>query len=129
VRALRPALPALSRSAAGRTALLAQLSARPWKLDPALVADELRSFIATPTFDALVRDLATGPAQQGTPQPRAPVTIGWGRKDRLCLPRQARRAQSAFPSAAVYWFEKSGHFPMWDQPDETVHLVLAACPG
>lgn len=129
VRALRPALPALSRSAAGRTALLAQLSAKPWKLDPGLVSDELKSFAATPTFDALVRDLATGPAQEGIKEARAPIMIGWGRKDRLCLPRQARRAQAAFPQAALHWFEKSGHFPMWDQPEETVRLILDACPG
>jgi pimeloyl-ACP methyl ester carboxylesterase len=52
--------------------------------------------------------------------------IGWGRHDRLCLPQQAARAKAAFPSADLHWFEASGHFPMWDQPNETVSVILAA---
>lgn len=127
VRAIAPMLPALSRSAVGRTLLLAQLSARPWALAPDTVATELASFAATPTFDSLVRDLAKGPEQQGPAASGAgPVVIGWGRQDRLCLPRQAARALLAFPGARLHWFEKCGHFPMWDRPRQTVELITAA---
>jgi pimeloyl-ACP methyl ester carboxylesterase len=126
VRALRPVLPAIARSQAGRTVLMAQLSGKPWKLEAALISAELKSFADTETFDSLVEDLATGPAQEGTPESRAPVVIGWGRKDRLCLPRQAARALRAFPRARLHWFETSGHFPMWDQPQETVRVILDA---
>ncbi|WP_209426944.1 alpha/beta fold hydrolase [Pararhodobacter sp. SW119] len=125
VRGLGPALPSLSQSAVTRSMLLAQLSARPWKLDGDIVATELKSFAATTTFDALVRDLATAPEQEGpAAETSRPVVIGWGRQDRLCLPRQAARAQEAFPSAKLHWFAKCGHFPMWDQPEETVQLIL-----
>ena len=31
-------------------------------------------------------------------------------------PRDDGRAQDAFTSARLHWFEKCGHFPMWDQP-------------
>lgn len=104
VRGLSPALPTLSRNAATRSLLLAQLSARPWKLDGEIVATELESFAKTKTFDALVRDLATAPEQQGpTAETSKPVVIGWGRQDRLCLPRQAARAMKAFPSARLHW--------------------------
>ena len=126
VRALRPVLPAISSNTASRTALMIQLSARPWALDPAIVSRELKSFADTRTFDALVRDLANGPNQQGSANTRSPVVIGWGRKDRLCLPQQAARANAAFPNATIQWFEHSGHFPMWDQPQETVRTILDA---
>lgn len=127
LRAIRPALPALSKNAASRTALLAQLSARPWALDPITVSTELQSLSTTSTFDALVRDLASGPEQAGpAADPAHRIVIGWGRHDRLCLPRQAARAKAAFPSASLHWFEDSGHFPMWDQPDETVTIILDA---
>ena len=126
VRALRPVLPAISSNAASRTALMIQLSARPWALDPAVVSRELKSFANTRTFDALVNDLANGENQQGPANSRAPVVIGWGRKDRLCLPQQAERAIEAFPTATLHWFERSGHFPMWDQPRETVQTILDA---
>jgi pimeloyl-ACP methyl ester carboxylesterase len=127
LRALRPALPALARSPAGRTALLAQLTARPWALNGDLAAAELTSFAATATFDALVRDLAWGPVQQGPAAPASgPVTIGWGRHDRLCLPHQAERARAAFGGAPIAWFEHSGHFPMWEEPDAAADLILSA---
>lgn len=127
LRSIRPALPTLSNNAVSRTALLAQLSARPWALDPKTVATELESLSTTLTFDALVRDLASGPEQTGpAADPSHRIVIGWGRHDRLCLPRQATRAKFAFPSASLHWFDGSGHFPMWDQPDETVAVILAA---
>lgn len=127
LRAIRPALPMLSKNAASRTALLAQLSARPWALDPTTVATELQTLSTTQTFDDLVRDLATGPEQVGpAADPSHRIVIGWGRHDRLCLPKQAARAKAAFPSAQMHWFEHSGHFPMWDQPEETVAVILDA---
>ena len=130
LRGLRKVLPALSHNAVARTALLAQLSARPWALDGDLVADELASFADTRTFDALLKNLAYGPVQHGPEAPQAgPVTIGWGRHDRLCFPVQARRALEAFPKARMVWFDHSGHFPMWDQPAETSAAILEATSG
>jgi pimeloyl-ACP methyl ester carboxylesterase len=125
LRGIAPAVPALSQLAPARTALLAQLSARPWALAPDLVERELGSFAATPTFGPLLDDLALGPVQQGPAHPASgPVTIAWGRQDRLCLPVQAQRAAAAFPSAALCWYEQCGHFPMWDQPEATVTTIL-----
>jgi pimeloyl-ACP methyl ester carboxylesterase len=125
LRGLGAALPALSRNTVSRSALLAQLSARPWALDGDLVAAELTNLAKTSTLDSLIADLATGPAQGG-PSASAPVTIGWGRHDRLCLPVQATRAQRAFPGSRLVWFDHSGHFPMWDEPEPAAALMLEA---
>jgi pimeloyl-ACP methyl ester carboxylesterase len=126
LRALRPALPYLSHSVLARSTLLAQLSRRPWKLNPELVRSELQSYAACTTFDALVSDLGNGPEQVGPKASTTPrVVIGWGRQDRLCLPRQAARALDAFPSARLHWFDRCGHFPMWDRPHETASLILS----
>lgn len=125
LRSLKPALPRLARSAPARTLLLAQLAARPWALDGDLIGKELTSIANTSTFDALVQDLAFGAAQAGPAAVDAGrVTIGWGRHDRLCFPTQAQRARQAFPGSQLAWFEHSGHFPMWEQPVETVRLIL-----
>nr|WP_295667218.1 alpha/beta fold hydrolase [Sphingomonas sp.] len=127
LRAIRPGLPMLSRNAVSRTALLSQLSVRPWALDPQIIATELTGLSKTPTFDALVEDLAGGPEQTGpAAASTGRIVIGWGRQDRLCLPRQAARAQAAFPSAQLHWFDESGHFPAWDRPEESVEVILAA---
>lgn len=127
VKALKPALPILAGNAAGRSALLAQLSARPWALDGRFVANELRALAETPTVPSLINDLGYGPAQQGIAATRGRLAIGWGRHDRLCLPVQAQRAVERFPSARLHWFEHSGHFPLWDEPRETVRLVAEVC--
>ena len=127
LRAIRPSLQTLSRYKASRTALLAQLSVRPWALDPKVVSTELTGLSNTPTFNALVQDLGNGPEQTGPAAgSTGRVVIGWGRHDRLCLPVQATRAKVAFPSADLHWFESSGHFPTWDMPEETVAVILAA---
>ena len=126
VRALQPAMPAIAGSRVGRTLLLSQLSARPWALNPALVLSEMRSIAATSTFDALVRDLAQGPGQQGAASTPGRIVIGWGRQDRLCLPRQAARAATRFPTAELVWFDRCGHFPAWDRPKAAVELILSA---
>ena len=129
VRLLRPFHPGLSRNALTRTLLLAQLSARPWLLSPHLVLGELQSLAATSVFDAMLCELARGPLQEGSALTPGRVTIGWGRRDRLLLPRQAARAQAAFPAARLHWFEHCGHFPHLDRPAETVRVILEAVGG
>ena len=122
-RATRRLLPFLTRFKAGRAALLAQISARPSHVPPETALRELRSFAATPTFKDLVRDLAEGPVQEGTDSTPGPVTLVWGRKDRLLLPRQAEQAVAAFPNAQLHWVEGCGHYIPWDAPDETLRLI------
>ena len=123
-------MPILSHHPAARTALLPQLSARPWALSGDLVEAELASFARTPVFQPLLKDLAYGPLQEGPAAPGAgAVTIGWGRHDRVCLPVQAERARAAFPDARLHWFDHSGHFPMWDEPDAALALILEATGG
>jgi pimeloyl-ACP methyl ester carboxylesterase len=124
VRLIQPIAPLLSRHAATRTALLLQLSAKPWALSPNLVLNELRSLAATSVFDAMLSELARGPLQQGSASTPGKVTIGWGRNDRLLLPRQAQRAQAAFPNARLHWFDDCGHFPQWDRPVDSIGVIL-----
>jgi pimeloyl-ACP methyl ester carboxylesterase len=126
-KALKPVLRSLAGNAASRSALLAQLSARPWALDGDFVAEELRALADTPTVPSLVQDLGYGPGQKGAERTSGRLAIGWGRHDRLCLPVQAKRAASRFPNAQLHWFEHSGHFPMWDEPAETVRLISEVC--
>lgn len=127
LRSVRAAIPALAHNAVSRSALLAQLSAKPWALDGDVVERELKSFADCRTFDPLVRDLAAGPMQEGpSASGSGRVTIVWGKQDRLCLPQQAERAKAAFPEAELVWFDGCGHFPMWDRPKDTVELVLRA---
>ena len=126
VKALRGMLPALLGSPAGRTLLLAQLSARPWALSRETVLPDVRGLADSPSTGAALIALIKGPKQQGAPAGTVPgrVTIGWGRRDLVTVPKQAARATELFPDAVLHWFERCGHFPQWDAPHEATQLIL-----
>lgn len=126
VRAVRGALPALLGNPVSRTALLAQLSARPWALSTQTVLPDVAGLADAPATGAAMDALTRGPVQQGAPAGTVPglVTIGWGRRDLVTLPAQAQRAVRAFPDATLHWFDRCGHFPQWDAPREASRLIL-----
>jgi pimeloyl-ACP methyl ester carboxylesterase len=126
VRRLRARLPSLLGSPVGRTVLLAQLSARPWALSGETVLPDVAGLADASATDAAMDALTRGPKQQGAPAGTVParVTIGWGRRDLVTVPRQAARAVELFPDAVLHWFERCGHFPQWDAPDEATQLIL-----
>jgi pimeloyl-ACP methyl ester carboxylesterase len=126
VRALQPVMPQIANSTIGRSLLLAQFSARPWRLSPKIVLDEMQSFAESPVFDELLYNLAYSEEQKGAPRGsiKHPLIIGWGRRDLVTLPSQSKLALQKFPDAQLYWFDRCGHFPQWDQPEETVRLIL-----
>lgn len=128
VRLLDPVLPTLLANRIARSAVLVQLSARPWEVPPEKARAELRRFASTPVFEEVLRDLVHGPVQAGMPAGAAgaPIVLVWGRRDRVTLPRQASRATERFPDAQLVWLDRCGHFPQWDRPAETVQLILRA---
>ncbi|MGJ7506990.1 alpha/beta fold hydrolase [Variovorax sp. GT1P44] len=126
VRGLRFAMPAIAEHEWSRKLLLAQFSAQPTRLSPALVLEEMRSYASAESFSVILRDLVRAAPLEGLAigSIAKPMVIGWGRLDRICLPRQAARAQQLFPDARLHWFERCGHFPHWDAPEETARLIL-----
>ena len=125
LKVVKPALPVLMNNPVTRTALLAQFSARPWALDRETVLPELVGFASAPAVRPALRGLVDGPEQEGAPAGSvdAPMLIMWGRKDKVTLPSQAKRATELFPDARLQWIEKCGHFPHWDQPAEAVAAI------
>ena len=127
-QSLQFAMPTLISHDWSRRLLLAQLSVQPAALPPSMVLEEMRSYAAARSFEAVLQAVLREPAQLGADAsslPR-PLVIGWGRLDRVCLPRQAARALQLFPGAQLHWFEHCGHFPHWDAPEETTRLILEA---
>lgn len=52
------------------------------------------------------------------------MTIAWGAKDRLLLPRQAKRAARVIPSARMVSLADCGHMPTYDDPDLVTRVLL-----
>ncbi len=126
LKLLEPWIPRIAASAAARTALLGQFSAAPWRLSERLAQREMCSLARSPSFTAALGALLHGERQAGMigGAARAPIAIGWGCRDHVTFARQALRAAEQFPDAEVHWFEHAGHFPHWDDPAETVRLIL-----
>lgn len=123
LRALRPVAWRLARSPVARTLLSLQFFARPWLIpaDVALRAQQV--FLAGPGFDATLAELGRSAFTSGE-EIAVPVTVAWGTRDRLLLPRQARRAAQVIPHARVVPLPGCGHVPFWDDPELTARVLL-----
>lgn len=77
-----------------------------------VMLEEMRSYAASPSFDELFYQLAYGAVQQGAApgSTRGPIVIGWGRKDRVCFPRQAKCALDLFPWPGCTGLRTAGIF-------------------
>jgi pimeloyl-ACP methyl ester carboxylesterase len=54
-----------------------------------------------------------------------PVSILWGTRDSLLLPRQAPRAKRAVRGAKLTMLRGGGHFAHWDEPDAVLGELLS----
>jgi pimeloyl-ACP methyl ester carboxylesterase len=128
VRGLRPAVPALSRTAVGRVVLFSQIYGRPWRLSPADAVATIDAFLDAPAFEPALE--AFGPYRFGAGDELrgVPVTIAWGTRDALLIARQARRARRRLPRARHVALHGCGHVPFLDDP-QTVAAVLLAGSG
>ena len=94
-RRTAPLADTLFATAFGRRLGLSLFVARPERLTAAEAADNTRALADAPGFDETLPALT--PFQFSGREPIAvPVTVAWGSKDRLLLPRQARRGPGRF---------------------------------
>jgi pimeloyl-ACP methyl ester carboxylesterase len=125
-RAIRPAVPAITSSAAGRTALFAQTFGKPWRLTPAEAVATIDAFIDAPSFDGAMAAFAEYTFRGADDARGTAVTVAWGTRDALLLPRQARRAERLMPWARHVALPGCGHVPFHDDPEAVAGVMLAA---
>jgi pimeloyl-ACP methyl ester carboxylesterase len=53
-----------------------------------------------------------------------PITVGWGRRDWLLIPREGRRVPRVLPQARMVWLEGCGHVPTWDDREAVARVLL-----
>ncbi|MFG2191845.1 alpha/beta fold hydrolase [Streptomyces sp. NPDC048639] len=112
----------LSRSTAGRAVLVSSIYARPGRRSAEGAAAET---LALREAAAFWPTLAAGrPVVFTDDIPDMPVTIGWGTRDRLLIPRQGVRAKEAIPGARLVRLPGCGHVPMSDDPALVARVIL-----
>ncbi len=123
---VRPGLEALARTRAGRVALLSQTFGRPAQVPGQEVVAVMRDLWASPAYmqalDAFSDYRFRSPEQLRS----TPVTVAWGKHDRLLLYRtQARRARAMLPWATHVTLG-AGHVPTYDDPAAVAAVIRAS---
>lgn len=122
-RSLAPHARAMFATATGRRLGLSLFLARPERLSAQEAADNTRALAQAPWFDETLPSLRAFEFSADRSIP-VPVTVAWGSKDRLLVPRQARRAAQVLPRARVLMLHGCGHVPTWDDPALVASVIL-----
>jgi pimeloyl-ACP methyl ester carboxylesterase len=124
-RPLRPAVRALAATRAGRAALFKQTFGWPTRVPAAEAVATLDDAWAAPALAGALAalgqyDFGVGDELRGTP-----VTIAWGRYDRLLIyALQAPRARQRLPWAQHVTL-RAGHVPFFDDPAAVAATITA----
>ncbi|GAA2242545.1 MULTISPECIES: alpha/beta fold hydrolase [Streptomyces] len=117
-----PLVERLARPALGRTLLTSTIYARPGRRSPEAVVAETLALARAQGFSETLRSGRTVRFTDdivGTP-----VTVAWGNRDRLLIPRQGVRAKGVIPGARLVRLPGCGHVPMNDDPALVARVVL-----
>jgi pimeloyl-ACP methyl ester carboxylesterase len=116
-----PVLRRAARSGRLRALGWGMIVGRPDLLEPERAQADARALRDGPGFVPVAR-AARGYRFGGAPP--VPVTVAWGTRDRILLPRQATRARAALPGARHVALPGCGHVPMGDDPDLVARTIL-----
>jgi pimeloyl-ACP methyl ester carboxylesterase len=123
---VRPAVRALAATRAGRAALFKQTFGWPTRMPAAEAAATLDDAWAAPAFADALGAFDQYDFGQGDELRGIPVTIAWGRYDRLLIfALQAPRASARLPWARHVTL-RAGHVPFFDDPAGVVETIRAA---
>ena len=121
----------LARRPGLRRALLRFVAAHPERLDPRLVAEQLRG-TGTPGFVPALDALTSYPIRDRLQEIACPTLVVWGALDRLVPVRDADVFEELIPDSRKVVFEDTGHVAMLEQPERFNRLLvdfLAEKPG
>lgn len=108
-RVIKPMIPFLSRSKAGRAMMMGMFSAKPWGIAPEAVVRDANNLLRNTVIDhGLEAKFDFSPDTAGVPQ-----TCYWGTRD-LTLIRGWERHADILPDAALHLLPGLGHVPMLD---------------
>lgn len=122
---VRPALPLLLRSSAGRGAGFGLVHAAAHKIPADVLIDDADAFASAEALPGALAAFSEHVFTERGALDDIPVTVVWGSRD-VILPShfQARRARQALPDAAHVLLPRCGHIPFADDPVGCAMLLL-----
>ncbi len=122
---LRPAIELLARSRWGRWALFWQTFGYPSRMPAREAVSTLRDMWASPALVGALDAFSSYRLGSAEQLRNTPVTIAWGRRDRLLPFRlQAPRARAQLPWATHVTLG-AGHVPFFDDPAAVAEVIRA----
>jgi pimeloyl-ACP methyl ester carboxylesterase len=122
-RRMAPRAETITARPRARALVFGQVVAHPTRITPADGAASIRALADAPWFDATLPAIRASQFKPAEPI-SVPITISWGEKDRLLLPRQAVRAARAIPGARIVKLYGCGHVPTYDDPAQVTRVLL-----
>jgi len=104
---------------------LSQIYAKPWRLSADEALGVIDAFADGPAFEPALHGFADYRLRDGDALRGVPVTVAWGTRDWLLIPRQAQRARRALPWAQHVALRGCGHVPCHDDPEAVAAVLLA----
>jgi pimeloyl-ACP methyl ester carboxylesterase len=117
--ALRPLVPIVARSRAGRRAMLRGTIAHPERVPAADAARLVLAYADAPGFDAANRAMRAGTFRPQLADVAVPVTLVWPEFDRLIS-----RPRSLPATITQLELPGCGHVPMWDDPSAVAEALI-----
>jgi pimeloyl-ACP methyl ester carboxylesterase len=115
----------ITATAAGRMLAFGSSHARPWRIDPANGAHQIRMMAGSPSFDGTLAWVARErPMPPDLPSITCPFTVAWGTRDAILPPRQGSRWERLVPGARLVPLRGLGHVPMSDDPELVARVIL-----
>jgi pimeloyl-ACP methyl ester carboxylesterase len=115
----------LMRYRLARILVLGQTHGRPARLAPEYARAAVRAMGTSPGFHAVMK--ATEPrCYRSGPPIDAPVTVAFGSRDFLLLPRQSRHLDELPPGTRLATLPGCGHVPMADDPGAVAAVIMAS---
>jgi pimeloyl-ACP methyl ester carboxylesterase len=109
-----------------RTALLAGLHARPWRLSAAAGAQEVFDLAGAPAFHATLKATVGAEVASGLDEIAVPVSVLVGTHDLVIGGPSAPSYAAAIPGAVLQVLPGCGHVPMADDPQLAARAILAS---
>lgn len=109
----------------GRTLVLGQTHGQPSKMSADQARVAVDALATCPGFNATLAATATRCYRAGA-SIDAPVTVAFGSRDRLLLPRQSRHLDELPAGTHLTTLPGCGHVPMGDNPIAVTALITAA---
>ncbi|MFI6173535.1 alpha/beta fold hydrolase [Nocardia sp. NPDC051052] len=124
-RQLKPALPTILGTAAGRTLFLSLVFGKAWAVSTQVAVDTANGAADAPGFEPALASFDNAKLPEIGGLADIPVTIAWGNRDILLTYRtQSRRARAELPDAEHRTLHGSGHTPFYDDPAACAQAVL-----